>query len=238
MITQGLEYVIVVPSRPMGISSARVTPISTALQPRAAVLRVVVAGSDPLARAGLLAMLEGVPTLHIAGDFAIDDYLRSRVRVAAPDAVLIDGIAGVDDVTEAARQVEIPAVVLLNDVRDAAAMQRAGVRGLLVRTATAAQIESALHAVAEGLMVFDAVVAHSAAPQSRGDVTLEDPLTHRELEVLQLLSGGLTNKEIAQRLGISDHTVKFHVNAILGKLGVETRTEAVVHAARLGIVVI
>ena len=105
-------------------------------------------------------------------------------------------------------------------------------------TAGAAQIESALHAVAEGLTVFDEMIARTAAPQGRAEVELEEPLTHRELEVLQLLAGGLTNKEIAQRLGISDHTVKFHVNAILGKLGVETRTEAVVHAARLGIVVI
>lgn len=222
----------------MSVSSARITPISIALQPRPAVLRVVVAGCDPLARAGLLAMLESVPTLHIAGDFAVDDYLRSRVRVAAPDAIVIDGGPKAEDVAEVARELEIPSVVLLTDVRDAAVLQRAGVRGLLMRTAAAAQIESALQAVAEGLTVFDAVVARTAAPQSRGDVTLEEPLTHRELEVLQLLAGGLTNKEIAQRLGISDHTVKFHVNAILGKLGVETRTEAVVHAARLGIVVI
>jgi len=68
------------------------------------------------------------------------------------------------------------------------------------------------------------------------DAELLEPLTARELEVLGLLSAGMTNKEIASRLGITEHTIKFHVNAILGKLGAETRTEAVVHAARLGIV--
>jgi DNA-binding NarL/FixJ family response regulator len=201
-------------------------------------LRVVIASGDPLARAGLVAMLEPVSTLHVVGEFAVDDYLRSRIRVAQPDAIVIDGGTGADDVATLARELEVPAVVLLTDVRDAAALQRAGVRGLLMRTAGAAQIESALHAVADGLTVFDDVIARTAAPQSRAETELEEPLTHRELEVLQLLAGGLTNKEIAQRLGISDHTVKFHVNAILGKLGVETRTEAVVHAARLGIVVI
>ena len=222
----------------MSIYSARVTPIATALQQRPAILRVVVAGADPLARAGLLAMLESVPTVHVVGDFAVDDYLRSRIRVAAPDAIAIDGGAQADDVAALARELDLPSVVLLTDVRDVATLQRAGVRGLLMRTAGAAQIESALHAVAEGLTVFDEMIARIAAPQGRAEVELEEPLTHRELEVLQLLAGGLTNKEIAQRLGISDHTVKFHVNAILGKLGVETRTEAVVHAARLGIVVI
>jgi DNA-binding NarL/FixJ family response regulator len=62
-----------------------------------------------------------------------------------------------------------------------------------------------------------------------------EELTPRETEVLQLLADGLTNKAIAQRLGISDHTVKFHVNAVLGKLGAQSRTEAVVRATRLGL---
>ncbi|MGZ7032400.1 MAG: LuxR C-terminal-related transcriptional regulator [Thermoanaerobaculia bacterium] len=215
-----------------------ITRVATALHQRPAVLRVVVAGSDPLARAGLLSMLDTLSTLHVAGDFAVDDYLRSRIRVAAPDAIVVDGGAKAEEVAALARELEVPAVVLLTDLRDVVSLQRAGVRGLLMRTAAAAQIESALHAVAEGLTVFDEMIARTAAPSTRAEIELEEPLTHRELEVLQLLSGGLTNKEIAQRLGISDHTVKFHVNAILGKLSVETRTEAVVHAARLGIVVI
>jgi DNA-binding NarL/FixJ family response regulator len=65
-----------------------------------------------------------------------------------------------------------------------------------------------------------------------------DPLTPRELEVLNLLAEGFSNKLIADRLRISEHTVKFHVNAILGKLGAETRTEAVVAAARLGLILL
>jgi two-component system, NarL family, nitrate/nitrite response regulator NarL len=65
---------------------------------------------------------------------------------------------------------------------------------------------------------------------------LLDPLTPRELEVLRLLSEGLSNKLIAARLGVSEHTAKFHLNAILGKLGAQSRTEAIVQAARLGLV--
>jgi DNA-binding CsgD family transcriptional regulator len=65
---------------------------------------------------------------------------------------------------------------------------------------------------------------------------LAEALTPRELDVLQLLSQGLANKLIARRLGISEHTVKFHVNAILGKLGAQSRSEAIVQALRLGLV--
>jgi two-component system nitrate/nitrite response regulator NarL len=72
------------------------------------------------------------------------------------------------------------------------------------------------------------------APATAAD--LPESLTPREAEVLQLLTQGLPNKGIAQRLGISDHTVKFHVNAILGKLGVQSRGEAIVRAVRLGLV--
>jgi len=74
-------------------------------------------------------------------------------------------------------------------------------------------------------------------PRPSGDALVE-PLTARERQVLGLLAEGLTNKAIAERLGISDHTVKFHVNAVLGKLGVESRSEAIVQAIRLGLVVI
>jgi len=75
-------------------------------------------------------------------------------------------------------------------------------------------------------------------PHARARVDLIEPLTPREQQVAQLLAGGLTNKEIAQRLGITEHTVKFHLNGLLRKLGVSTRTEAVVQAARLGLLIL
>jgi two-component system, NarL family, nitrate/nitrite response regulator NarL len=75
-------------------------------------------------------------------------------------------------------------------------------------------------------------------PQARGRVELIEPLTPREQQVAQLLVRGLTNKEIAACLEITEHTIKFHVNGLLRKLGVSTRTEAVVQAARLGVVVL
>ena len=88
-------------------------------------------------------------------------------------------------------------------------------------------------------MVVDRDLAPALYP--RPDIEpspLVESLTPREVEVLQLLAEGLPNKGIAQRLGISEHTVKFHVNAIMGKLGAQSRTEAVVQATRLGLILL
>ena len=89
-----------------------------------------------------------------------------------------------------------------------------------------------------GALVMDLVNIPSPPGRERGAAPLVEDLTPRELEVLQLLAEGLSNKEIARRLGTSEHTVKFHVNAILGKLGAHSRTEAVTRAARLGLIIL
>jgi DNA-binding NarL/FixJ family response regulator len=88
--------------------------------------------------------------------------------------------------------------------------------------------------------IADAILlpAATAAPAVRDDLTAVEPLTPRELEVLELVTEGLPNKAIADRLGISDQTVKFHLASILGKLGASNRTDAVRRAVRLGIVTI
>jgi len=97
---------------------------------------------------------------------------------------------------------------------------------------------AALQAVARGLAVFEPTLS-PVRPTPRASAstpTSPEALTPREREVLSLLAEGLSNKAIADRLAISEHTAKFHVNAVLSKLGVQRRTEAVVRAARLGLV--
>lgn len=180
-------------------------------------LRVAVVSNDRFVRAGLVAMLEAFDDLHIVADLEVDQHLTSRIRLLAPDVVLSD--VPIDT--------GVPTVILVSDT-----LNSEDASGVLMRSATAEQIEAALRAVAEGLTVRD------GSMRMRHPQELTESLTHRELEVLQLLAEGLTNKEIAQRLAISEHTVKFHVNAILTKLGAETRTEAVVQAARLGILIL
>ncbi|HEY2325078.1 MAG TPA: response regulator transcription factor [Thermoanaerobaculia bacterium] len=188
-------------------------------------LRIVVAGRDPLARVGLATILR---------DF--EDIL----------VVDCDGDVALVDAGTTIGKCDVPSLLLVTDLAQANEALAAGARGVISRNSTPRQIHAALRAISEGLRVIDGAARFEAdarpspglrqlSPEGRGEELLE-PLTARELEVLHLLSAGRTNKEIASRLGITEHTIKFHVNAIFGKLGAETRTEAVVHAARLGIV--
>lgn len=193
-----------------------------------AILRVLLTGTDAPARAGLLLLLRPFDDLEI-----VEADGEGSLRRVDADALLVD-LRDSHELPET----NVPIVALTRD-RDAAADAMArGARGALLRTAAPRRIRAALHAVADGLTAIDDEIADAVLPHARSAVDLIEPLTARELEVLNLLTAGLTNKEIAARLTISDHTVKFHVNGILGKLGVDSRTEAVVRAARLGIVVL
>lgn len=133
-----------------------------------------------------------------------------------------------------------PAVVILvpDGAEPAAAVSR-GAQGVLRRDTDGASLMAAVRAVSAGLLVLDPAVA-GAQTLSRGHdaAPLAEPLTARELEVVQLLTEGLTNRAIAERLRISENTAKFHLNAILGKLGARNRTEAVMLAARAGLIIL
>jgi DNA-binding NarL/FixJ family response regulator len=121
------------------------------------------------------------------------------------------------------------------DVASAASVYR--VRGILPRDVEDDALLAAIRSVAEGLITFDSHFAEALLSVRRTiPEQLAEPLTPRESEVLQLLATGLTNKSIASQMGISEHTVKFHVNSILSKLGAQSRTEAVSRGTRLGLI--
>jgi NarL family two-component system response regulator YdfI len=141
----------------------------------------------------------------------------------------------------------VPVILLVdNPGRRISEALPAGVRAVLPRNITSTEIAAAIEAVAAGLYVFHPADIDSIPalrpPQSETVPELGEPLiehlTPREIEVLQLLSAGLGNKEIATRLNISEHTAKFHVASIMGKLGAATRTEAVTLGIRHGLVMI
>jgi DNA-binding NarL/FixJ family response regulator len=113
---------------------------------------------------------------------------------------------------------------------------QAGIRGVLTGDAGPQQLALAVEAAASGLVVLDPGEVRAERSSSTRPVTLElsEPLTARERQVLQMLAGGLGNKEIASRLKISEHTAKFHVASILGKFGASSRTEAVAIGLRRG----
>jgi len=203
---------------------------------------VLIVADDPLARAGLAALLADQPGCTVVGQVAGDSDLLAMLDVYSPDVLMWD--LGWDPTSALETLAELrdagpPIVVLLTDESDAAEVWAAGARGLLPRDADPKSLLAALTAVAHGLVALDPTVTGALLPATgREAVSLVEELTPRELEVLQLLAEGLPNKTIARQLSISEHTVKFHVNAILGKLGAQSRTEAVVRATRLGLIIL
>jgi DNA-binding NarL/FixJ family response regulator len=202
-------------------------PIRSVTEP----IKVTLLTDDPLLRAGLSSLLAQVGSIDV-----VDSDLA---EVALWDA-------GVDPEKALARLAEIralpiPAVAVVADQAHVTPALAAGARGVVLRDQVGPGIHAALAAVRSGLTVMDTQLAASLVPppppahvptpgKGRGE------LTERERQVVQLLSEGLSNKLVADRLGISDHTAKFHVNGVMMKLGASTRTEAVVEAMRRGLV--
>jgi two-component system, NarL family, nitrate/nitrite response regulator NarL len=206
-----------------------------------AAMRLLVTAPDPLARAGLVALLADQPQVETVGQAAPDEDLLASSQAYQPAVILWDlgwnPDASVDQLAKFVE--ELPSIVaLVADEGAAAAIWASGVRGLLAREVDGTTLAAGLVAVAQGLWVLDPALAGglTSALAPRLDEAPVEALTPRELEVLHGLAAGLANKEIARRLEISDHTVKFHVNAILGKLGAQSRTEAVVRATRAGLI--
>ena len=181
--------------------------------------------------------VSGEPEIRIAGTAATFPFLQSLMSETSADISLIDLQPEMPAGTTRAwlnELLEVTSIVLLVPEPDPAVVnqiRRAGVGGVLQSNASSEQIVQAIKSVASGLMVFD----RALAPQSPDDELLEQ-LTSRENEVLRLLADGLGNKEIAVKLSISEHTIKFHIHSILGKLGAASRTEAVTRGLRRGII--
>ena len=193
-------------------------------------LRALVVADYPAARAGLRDMLERAG-IEVVRELAPGDLGAASFE---PAEVLV---ADVGEPDELLTHTELPAVVLLDDSREAGAVGDDGARGYVRREASAAVLAAAVRAVAAGMLVVDPELAGSALPLSTpaAEGAAASTLTEREEEVLRLLALGLPNKGIALELSISEHTVKFHVGSILGKLGASSRTEAVMAAARRGL---
>ncbi len=197
-------------------------------------IKVLLVAENPLARMGLAALLAGVSGLTVAGQSS-GNQVNVDLELAKPDVIAWDW--SWNAVPELPR--EMPIVALLKEASQAAEAWRAGARGLLLGNLDPDSLGAALTAASHGFAVIEPTLVSALAQvevtQSESQV---EALTPREMEVLQLLAAGLPNKTIASRLSITDHTVKFHVNAIMTKLGVQSRTEAVVRATKLGLIIL
>ena len=209
-------------------------------------IRVLVWARSAITRAGLEAIVLADPRFEVAGAGARYPDLLSAMREFAPEVVLLDLadtsisrlLPGFSD------QPVAPAVVaLLESLRRADVLRavQAGARAVIARDSPAPEITAALEAAHDGLAVFSPEILEMLLPASTqlsgaGELPPGEPLTERESNVLTLIAEGAGNKEIAARLHISEHTVKFHVSSILNKLGAATRTEAVTRGYKEGLI--
>ena len=214
-------------------------------------MRVLVAATDSIVRAGLESILRANPDLSVVGVASDPDTLATLITAESPDVVLMElGLQDEEPVSEklvALSTLTEVAIVLLGDTFQGdwiTEALRLGVRAVLPRRATAEEILQAVVAVAAGLVVLhpDAIdlllPVLSSVTQPVDEANPVQALTPREIEVLGMLAEGLGNKAIARRLSISEHTVKFHVSSIFTKLNARSRTEAVTLGARQGLIML
>ena len=201
-------------------------------------IRVLVASRSSTMCAALENTIRSSPILELVGAVEPDRLSLSSVYA---DVLLLDVSDSDHDSLEFA-DLAIPAVLLLLDDVDSALVSsalRSGIRGVISRDATPQEIEGAVNAVASGLVVITPGSLIKLLPEAAPFAEeLAESLTDRELEVLDLLAEGLSNKLIAHGLTISEHTVKTHVASIFAKLGASSRTEAVSQAIRRGLVML
>ena len=196
-------------------------------------IRVAVVAPILALRVGLREVLRGLEDIEVVADASTLDELPDV------DVLVLTSPDYLSDIGE-----DVPAVLLLTDDQDAAAqLMDLPVWGVLSLDASPEELSAAVRALGEGLWTGSPALLGSLL-ERRPAVLLEDgdpivdPLTPREREVLQLAAEGLANKQIALSLGISEHTVKFHLSSLYTKLGVTSRTEAIRAGARRGWVVL
>ena len=204
-------------------------------------IRIAVVATSAVRRARLENIVRSHAEFQLAGSFGAVASLVSFAPSTALDVIIIDSDSIHHVLLEPTSDA---AIVLLTDVshaRSISRLLRSGVRAILSRESDPDDVLSAIYAAYDGLVLLSTPTAESLAAVY-GDQPLEvedelsEEITSRETDVLRMLAEGFVNKDIAARLGISEHTVKFHISSILDKLGASTRTEAVTLGIRRGLI--
>lgn len=211
----------------------------------APVIRVLIIVRSPVMQAGLEAMITRETTIQVVGRASSLTTLDLLLQSRQPDVVVLESVLLTDPDLEkiASLESDVAIALLVEPAESYSFMHllQSGIRGLLPKDVSAAELILALDAIATGLVVLhpdlsDVWLREMPDPSLPGlpSGDRDAPLTPREIEVLQLLATGLSNKAIARQLNISEHTVKFHISSIFSKLNASSRTEAVAIAMRQG----
>ena len=211
-------------------------------------IRVFIADDQALVRQGLRALLELEPELSVVGEAAEGEETIARLAGTEVDVLLLDirmpRKSGIDVLRELNASSTLPPALVLTTFEDAEAVLEAirnGARGFLLKDVSFEQLVGAIRSVAAGSSVFQPAITQRLIAQAArlqndfSSADLPERLTEREVEVVRLMSGGYSNREIAHALGAAEGTIKNHVSSILGKLGVRDRTRAVLKALEAGL---
>ncbi len=214
-------------------------------------IRVILAEDHAVVRQGTKQLLERYPDIDVIGEANDGEEAIALVNTLQPDVVIMDvrmpHKSGIEATREIKRENPKVAVLVLtahDDDEYIFALLESGANGYLLKTAEIEELVKAVRAVSAGQTALDPLVTQKVVSQfmdgkSLPDIIAQvgdemDGLTGRELEVLRMVGQGMTNKEVAQKLYISDRTVQAHLSSIFSKLQVASRTEAVMYAVRKG----
>lgn len=211
-------------------------------------IRVLIADDHSLFRQGLARILADFPELRVVGEAASGEEAAALAERLAPDVVLMDvrmpggGSEATRLIREGHPEIQVIMLTVSDKDEDLYAALQAGARGYLLKDAPARELVEAIHRVHAG----QAIIAPALTARLLEELTApragaargvqRGPLTERESQVLRLVARGLGNRQIAARLGISEHTVKTHIAHILEKLQVRTRAQAAACAVKMGLV--
>ncbi len=205
-------------------------------------IRILVVDDHSVVRQGLRMFLGLDPELEVIGEAQDGAEALKKVRELKPDVVLMDllmpvmdGITAIGAIRSETHDVEVIALTSVLEDASVVGAVRAGAIGYLLKDTQADELCRAIKAAAQGQVQLSPKAAARLMREVRAPESPE-ALTERETDVLRLLAQGQSNKEIAHTLNIGEKTVKTHVSNVLGKLGVQSRTQAALYAVRIGLV--
>ena len=208
-------------------------------------IRILIADDHPLVRRGLRTLIATEPGMELVGEAQDGVEAVSKARALKPDVILIDmvmprktGLEAIDEIKREDPDARILVLTSFGDDDKVFPAIRAGALGYLLKDSSHQELLKAIHDVYRGESSLHPSIARKLIreleqPSDRPRV--EDPLTEREVDVLRLVARGLSNREVAKELVISERTVAAHVRSILGKLNLANRTQAALYALREGL---